>query len=198
MSQTIEFNSIYSKKTNTYSNKTHLCNLLIYNIKHVRYLGPLEKQSLWDILYVLKFVNIFMPWIQKQHWSSNRRVSSQNRLNPFLEKFRYLRFKLLKYKENNKKMYDTFNHNFRYISLCIMSNVSLERYYFVLYDGVLTLKISKMARNSFYNMTIINLINKWYDHYWIHMHKAVQFRTIKCTSFYSFAMCVQGGGGGER
>ena len=30
-----------------------------------------------------------------------------------------------------------------------MSNVSLERYYFVLYDGALTLKMSKMALNAF-------------------------------------------------
>ena len=29
--------------------------------------------------------------------------------------FRYLRFKLVKYKENNKKICDTFGHNFKYI-----------------------------------------------------------------------------------
>ena len=28
-------------------------------------------------------------------------------------KLRYLRLKLLKYKENNKKIYDTFDHNFK-------------------------------------------------------------------------------------
>ena len=52
---------------------------------------------------------------------------------------RYLRFKLLKYKENNKKICNTFDHNFKNIPLYIMSNVSLERYYFVLYDGAKTL-----------------------------------------------------------
>ena len=31
-----------------------------------------------------------------------------------LVNFRYLRFKQLKYNENNKKIYDTFYHNFRY------------------------------------------------------------------------------------
>ena len=46
----------------------------------------------------------------------------------------------LKYKENNKKICDTFDHNFGYIHLCIMSQVSLERHYFVLYDSALTLK----------------------------------------------------------
>ena len=34
-----------------------------------------------------------------------------------------------------------------------MRKVSLERYYFVLYNGALTLKISKMALNSFCNKT---------------------------------------------
>ena len=39
-----------------------------------------------------------------------------------------------------------------------MSNVSLERYYFVLYDGALTLKMSKMALKSFCDKTL-QLIN---------------------------------------
>ena len=59
-----------------------------------------------------------------------------------------------KYKENNKKICNTFDHNFKNIPLYIMSNVSLERYYFVLYDGALTLKISKMALNAFCDKTL--------------------------------------------
>ena len=35
-----------------------------------------------------------------------------------------------------------------------MSNVSLERYYFVLYDGALTLKMSKMSLNAFCDKTL--------------------------------------------
>ena len=35
-----------------------------------------------------------------------------------------------------------------------MKKVSLERYYFVLYDGALTLKISKMPLNSFCDKTL--------------------------------------------
>ena len=35
-----------------------------------------------------------------------------------------------------------------------MSNVSLEMYYFVSYDGALTLKISKMALNAFCHKTL--------------------------------------------
>ena len=35
-----------------------------------------------------------------------------------------------------------------------MRKVSLERYYFVLYDGALTLKMSKMALNSFFDKAL--------------------------------------------
>ena len=35
-----------------------------------------------------------------------------------------------------------------------MINVSLEKYYFVLYDGALTLKMSKMALNAFCDKTL--------------------------------------------
>ena len=59
------------------------------------------------------------------------------RVISILVNLRYLRFKLLKYKENNKKICNTFDHNFKNIPLYIMSNVSLERYYFVVYDGAL-------------------------------------------------------------
>ena len=76
------------------------------------------------------------------------------RVNSILINLRYLRFKLLKYKENNKKICNTFDHNFKNIPLYIMRKVSLEMYYFVLYDGALTFKISKMARNSFCNKTL--------------------------------------------
>ena len=37
------------------------------------------------------------------------------RLNSILVNLRYLRFKLLKYKENNKKICNTFDHNFKNI-----------------------------------------------------------------------------------
>ena len=67
---------------------------------------------------------------------------------------RYLRFKLLKNKENNKKICNTFNHNCQNISLYIMSNVSLERYYFVLSDGALTTEMSKMALYTFCDETL--------------------------------------------
>ena len=76
------------------------------------------------------------------------------RVISILVNLRYLRFKQLKYKENNKKICNTFDHNFKNIPLYIMSNVSLERYYFVLYDGALTLKNSKMPLSAFCDKTL--------------------------------------------
>ena len=58
------------------------------------------------------------------------------RVNFILVNLRYLRFKLLKYKDKKKK---TFDHNFKNIPL-YMRKASLGRYYFVLYNGALTLK----------------------------------------------------------
>ena len=49
-----------------------------------------------------------------------------------------MRLKFLKYKENNKKMYDTFDHNFKNIPSYTMSYVLIiERHYVLLYDHVL-------------------------------------------------------------
>ena len=69
----------------------------------------------------------------------------------------FIRFNLLKYKENNKKIYNTFDH--KNIPSNIMKNVSLEGYYFVVYDGALTLKISKMALSPFCDKPLQYLIH---------------------------------------
>ena len=76
------------------------------------------------------------------------------RVNSILVNLSYLRFKLLNYKENNKTICNTFDHNFKNIPLYIMKKVSLERYYFVLYNCALTLKMSKMALNPFCDKTL--------------------------------------------
>ena len=76
------------------------------------------------------------------------------RVNSIFVNLRYLRFKLLRYKVINKKICITFDHNFKNIPLYIMRKVSLEIYYFVLYDGDLTLKMWKMALNSFCDKTL--------------------------------------------
>ena len=75
-------------------------------------------------------------------------------LNSILVNLRYLRFKLLKYIENNKNICNNCDHNFKNIPLYIMRKVSLERYYFVLYNFALTSKISKMVLKSFCDKTL--------------------------------------------
>ena len=80
----------------------------------------------------------------------NRTVSLQNGLYPFWSIFRDLRYKLLNIRKIIRKfVIHYFDHNFRYTCTCIpvwiMSQVSLERPYFVLYDSALTFKMSKMA-----------------------------------------------------
>ena len=90
----------------------------------------------------------------KERWAINLwRVSSQNELQciSILLNLRYL----LKYKENNQQICNTLDYNFKNILFCIMKKVSLERYYFVLYNhGALTLEMSKMVLNSFCNKTL--------------------------------------------
>ena len=66
---------------------------------------------------------------------------------------RYLILNLLKYKENNKNICNTFDHNFKNIPLYVMRKVSLERY-FVLYDGALTYTISQLMLNPFCDGTL--------------------------------------------
>ena len=114
------------------------------------------------------------------------------RVISILVNLRYLRFKLLKYKENNKKICNTFDHNFKNIPLYIMSNVSLERYYFVLYDGALTLKMSKMALNAFCDKTLHiyqgkkkkTYIIQWIHYCGIQINSCHNAQCIDCSYFY--------------
>ena len=93
--------------------------------------------AIYAIIMSYSVVYIFLSILFNKHMKS----FVAKRLKSILVKLRYLRFKLLKYKENIKKMCNTFDHNFKNISLYIMRKVS----YFVLYDCALTSKISKMA-----------------------------------------------------
>ena len=62
---------------------------------------------------------------------------------------------ILVLKTEHKVIYNKSNLNCKtFFEEFIMSNVSLERYYFVLYDGALTLKMSKMALNAFCDKTL--------------------------------------------
>ena len=55
-----------------------------------------------------------------------------------------LRLKLLKNKEN-KKICHIFHHNFKNIPCYVMSEVSLKRFYFALFDDGLTCTLKKLA-----------------------------------------------------
>ena len=59
-----------------------------------------------------------------------------------------------------------------------MSNVSLERYYFVLYDGALTLKMSKMALNAFCDKTLHMLLYTKFEGIPSN-YKRLQLRSLK-------------------
>ena len=59
--------------------------------------------------------------------------------------FEIFAIKLLKSKENNKKICHIFHHNFKNIPCYVMSEVSLKRFYFALFDDGLTLKTLKLA-----------------------------------------------------
>ena len=70
------------------------------------------------------------------------KIISAKRVTSIFVNLRYLRLKLLKYKENNKNLHDTFDQglqcsmtNFESITLYTMSWVPFERHYSVLYDG---------------------------------------------------------------
>ena len=67
-------------------------------------------------------------YIESLHkWIKYMKSFIAKRVNSILVNLRYLRFKLLKYK-NNEKFLNTFDHNFKNIHLyIIMRKVSLER-----------------------------------------------------------------------
>ena len=64
-------------------------------------------------------------------------------------KLRYLPLKIKKNKENDKNFCVTFDHNFKNIPLYVMSNISFERYNFILCDSYLISKMSKMDLSVF-------------------------------------------------
>ena len=69
--------------------------------------------------------------------------------------FRYLRLKLLKNKENNKKICHIFHHSFNNIPCYVLGEVSLKRFYFALFDDGLTFKTLKLAFIGIINNQII-------------------------------------------
>ena len=56
--------------------------------------------------------------------------------------------------ENNKKIFHIFHHNFKIIPCYVMSEVSLKRFYFVLFNDGLTLTTLKLAFMGFLIQTL--------------------------------------------
>ena len=86
-------------------------------------------------------------------------LNSKTDISIFIN-LRYLRLKLLKDKENNKKICRIF-HNFKNIPCYVISKVSLKRFYFALFDDGLTLKTLKLAFIVFLNSNSSYLLPKW-------------------------------------
>ena len=82
-----------------------------------------------------------------------RSLNSKIDISIFIN-LRYLRLKLLKNKENDKKICHIFHHNFKNIPCYVMSEVSLKRLYFALYDDGLTLKTLEFAFIGFLIQTL--------------------------------------------
>ena len=57
---------------------------------------------------------------------------------------RYLRLKLVKNTENNKKICHIFHHNFKNIPCYVMSEVSLKRFYFAIFDDGLNITLKTL------------------------------------------------------
>ena len=83
--------------------------------------GPSKKQSLSggvDHSREIIQCRLLRSFIQEYEYSTyvHLKIFIAKRVNSILVNLRYLRFKLLKYKEN-KNICNTFNHNFKHIPL---------------------------------------------------------------------------------
>ena len=112
------------------------------------------------------------------------------RFKSILVNLRYLRFKLLKYREYNKKICDILDHNVR----CIMYNelgiIRKALFCIILYGSALTLKMSKMALNPFCDLTfqIVFVILRSKKFYYllipVHFASSLHHSVQKCIPIY--------------
>ena len=91
-----------------------------------------ETISFFEIRYGKLKKNVFYMTYYEAGPREQMKSFIAKRVNSILVNLRYLRFKLLKCKENNKKICHIFYHNFKNIPLYIMRKVSSETYYFVI------------------------------------------------------------------
>ena len=127
--------------------------------------GFLRPQRIAGLFFFFMFVcflphNFQLPkqqitWIRHVYWNvlHMKSLNSKTDISIFIN-MRYLRLKLLQNKENNKKICHIFHHNFKNIPCYVMSEVSLKRFYFALFDDGLTLKTLKLTFISFWIQTL--------------------------------------------
>ena len=89
------------------------------------------------------YIYIFQNVIYTHTYIYLKSLNSKTDISIFIN-LRYLRLKLLKKKVSNKICH-IFHHNFKNIPCYVMSEVSLKRFYFALFDDGLTLNILKVA-----------------------------------------------------
>ena len=96
-----------------------------------------------------------------------------------ISNLRYLRLKLLKDKENNKKICHIFHHNFKNIPCYVMSEISLL-FLFALFDDGLTSKTLKLAFYRFLHSNSSYVSTKYtvYSHYFTSKLMIFDFPTI--------------------
>ena len=90
----------------------------------------------------------------------------QKPIYPFVSILDICDLNLLKNKEINKKICHIFHHNFRNIPCYVTSEVSLNMFYFALFDDGLTFKTLKVA---FIGFCIQNLHN-------VHLERAKRYK----------------------
>ena len=76
------------------------------------------------------------------------------RVISILVNLRYLRFNPLKYKENNKEICNTFDHNFQKYSVIYNEKGIIRKVLFCIIQWCPYLKMSKMALNPFCDKTL--------------------------------------------
>ena len=144
----------------------------MYKNIHQRF--SFNEESLINLIRFKKNVRIIYMYVGYVHYNTYMymwRVSSQNGLTPFWSIWDIWDLSCWNIKKIIRKCVILLIITSKiFLYIYIMRKVSLERYYFVLYDGALTLKMSKMVLNSFCDKTLH-----------VHQIKALRYNTCKYT-----------------
>ena len=141
---------------------------------------PVKKKKERGNAHKTNFTNSLLLTKQHKMKSLNYKNKTIGYISIFIN-LKYLRLKLLKNKEHNKKICHIFHHNFKNIPSYVMSKVSWKRFYFALFDDGLTLKTLKLAFIGFLIQTLhIFRYNEGYT---------ATFHALKFIFFLFFFQC---------